>query len=130
MDTVIQLFSQFGVTWPKFLAQVILFLTVYIILKKFAFGPIIAIFEERRKTIEEGQANAEKIKKQLADSELPARKSSARPTPTPNALSKKAEPAATPPPKNTFSKPSRTPKASSRRPMKMWNSSAPAWSPR
>ena len=70
MDTVIQLFSQFGVTWPKFLAQVILFLTVYIILKKFAFGPIIAIFEERRKTIEEGQANAEKIKKQLADSEL------------------------------------------------------------
>jgi F-type H+-transporting ATPase subunit b len=70
MDTVTQLFTQFGITWPKFLAQVILFLTVYIILKKFAFGPIIAIFEERRKTIEEGQANAEKIKKQLAESEL------------------------------------------------------------
>jgi F-type H+-transporting ATPase subunit b len=70
MDTVTQLFTQFGITWPKFLAQVILFLTVYLILKKFAFGPIIAIFEERRKTIEEGQANAEKIKKQLAESEL------------------------------------------------------------
>lgn len=70
MDTVTQLFTQFGVTWPKFLAQVILFLTVYLILKKFAFGPIIAIFEERRKTIEEGQQNAEKIKKQLAESEL------------------------------------------------------------
>jgi F-type H+-transporting ATPase subunit b len=70
MDTVTQLFTQFGITWPKFLAQVILFLTVYLILKKFAFGPIIAIFEERRKTIEEGQLNAEKIKKQLAESEL------------------------------------------------------------
>ena len=70
MDTVTQLFTQFGVTWPKFLAQVILFLTVYLILKKFAFGPIIAIFEERRKTIEDAQANAEKIKRQLAESEL------------------------------------------------------------
>jgi F-type H+-transporting ATPase subunit b len=70
MDTVTQLFTQFGVTWPKFLAQVILFFIVYLILKKFAFGPIISVFEERRKTIEEGQANAEKIKRQLADSEL------------------------------------------------------------
>ena len=70
MDTVTQLFTQFGVTWPKFLAQVILFLTVYLILKKFAFGPIIAIFEERRKTIEDAQSNAEKIKRQLAESEL------------------------------------------------------------
>jgi F-type H+-transporting ATPase subunit b len=70
MDTVTQLFTQFGVTWPKFLAQVILFIIVYLILKKFAFGPIIAIFEERRKTIEDAQANAEKIKRQLAESEL------------------------------------------------------------
>jgi len=70
MDTVTQLFAQFGVTWSKFGAQVILFLIVYLILKKFAFAPIIAIFEARRRTIEEGQANAEKIKKQLAESEL------------------------------------------------------------
>jgi F-type H+-transporting ATPase subunit b len=65
-----QLLTQFGIAWPKFLAQVILFLIVYAILKKFAFGPIIAIFEQRRRTIEEGQANAEKIKKQLAESEI------------------------------------------------------------
>lgn len=70
MDTVTQLFSTFGVTWPKFIAQVILFLTVYTILRKFAFAPVIAIFEARRRLIEEGQANAEKIKKQLAESEL------------------------------------------------------------
>ncbi len=70
MDTVTQLFAQFGVTWSKFGAQVILFILVYLILKKFAFAPIIATFEARRRTIEEGQANAEKIKKQLAESEL------------------------------------------------------------
>jgi F-type H+-transporting ATPase subunit b len=70
MDTVHQLLTQFGVTWPKFLAQVVLFLIVYLILKKFAFGPVIAVFEERRRIIEEGQTNAEKIKKQLAESEL------------------------------------------------------------
>ena len=65
-----QLLTQFGISGPKFAAQVILFLIVYAILKKFAFGPIIAIFEQRRRTIEEGQANAEKIKKQLAESEI------------------------------------------------------------
>ena len=76
MDTVTQLLTQFGVNWPKFLAQVILFLIVYMILKKFAFAPVIAIFEERRRTIEEGQSNAAKIKKQLAESEIgiPAKK--------------------------------------------------------
>jgi F-type H+-transporting ATPase subunit b len=65
-----QLLTQFGVAWPKFLAQVILFLIVYAILRKFAFGPIIAIFEQRRRTIEEGQSNAEKIRRQLAESEI------------------------------------------------------------
>ena len=53
-----QLLTQFGIAWPKFAAQVILFLIVYAILRKFAFAPIIAIFEQRRRTIEEGQANA------------------------------------------------------------------------
>ena len=70
MDTVTQLFTTFGVTWPKFIAQAVLFLIVYSILKKFAFGPIIDVFERRRKVIEEAQENAEKIKKQLAESEL------------------------------------------------------------
>jgi F-type H+-transporting ATPase subunit b len=70
MDAITQLFDTFGVTWPKFISQVILFLVVYLILKKFAFGPVLAMLEERRKRIEEGQLNAEKIKKQLAEAEL------------------------------------------------------------
>lgn len=69
MDILKQIFEQFGVEWPKFIAQVILFIIVYLILKKFAFGPIIAMLEERRKRIEEGMQNAEKIKQQLAESE-------------------------------------------------------------
>jgi len=70
MDTVSELFNTFGVTWTKFLAQVILFVIVYVVLSKFAFGPVLAMLEERRKRIEEGQLNAEKIKKQLAEAEL------------------------------------------------------------
>ncbi|HEY5812898.1 MAG TPA: F0F1 ATP synthase subunit B [Terrimicrobiaceae bacterium] len=70
MDIITQIFSNFGVTWPKFIAQVILFLLVYWVLNTYAFGPIIKMLNERRRRIEEGQHNAEKIKKQLAEAEL------------------------------------------------------------
>lgn len=69
MDQVTNLLTQFGVTWPKLIAQILIFLTLYITLNKLAFGPIIKVLEERRRRIEEGQANAEKIKTQLAESE-------------------------------------------------------------
>jgi F-type H+-transporting ATPase subunit b len=62
--------AQFGVDWPHFIAQLVLFLIVYFVLNKFAFGPLLKILDERRKRIEEGQINAEKIKKQLAEAEL------------------------------------------------------------
>ena len=70
MESLLQIFETFGVSWPKFGAQAILFLIVYLILNKFAFGPVVAMFEERRRRIEEGQLNAERIKKQLAESEV------------------------------------------------------------
>lgn len=70
MDILSQIFATFGVTWPKLIAQIILFLVVYFILSKFAFKPILAMLEERRRRIEEGQSNAEKIKRQLAEAEL------------------------------------------------------------
>jgi F-type H+-transporting ATPase subunit b len=70
MDVITQIFSNFGVTWPKFIAQVILFLLVYWVLSKYAFGPVLKMLHERRRRIEEGQHNAEKIKKQLAEAEL------------------------------------------------------------
>ena len=58
--------QQFGVYWPNLIAQVVLFAIVYWVLKRFAFRPVIAMLEERRRRIEEGQLNAENIKKQLA----------------------------------------------------------------
>lgn len=69
MDQFTTLMTDFGVNLPKLLAQVILFLIVYFTLNKFAFGPIIKMLEERRRRIEEGQTNAEKIKVQLAEAE-------------------------------------------------------------
>ena len=70
MDVITEIFTNFGVTWPKFIAQVILFLIVYWVLNKYAFGPVLKMLDERRRRIEEGQHNAEKIKKQLAEAEL------------------------------------------------------------
>jgi F-type H+-transporting ATPase subunit b len=70
MDTISQIFTNFGVDWHKFLSQVILFLVVYWVLSKYAFGPVLKMLQERRRRIEEGQHNAEKIKRQLAEAEL------------------------------------------------------------
>lgn len=70
MHVLTDLFENFGVDWPKFLAQTALFLIVYLVLRRFAFASVITMLEERRRRIEEGQLNAEKIKKQLAEAEL------------------------------------------------------------
>ncbi len=69
-----EILTGLGVYWPNFIAQVLIFLIVYMILKKFAFGPITDILEERRKRIEENEADREKIKAQLANSEEEAAK--------------------------------------------------------
>src|SRR6476619_2250111 len=52
----------FGWNWKLFLSQVISFGIVAFILQRFAYTPILALFEE-------GQINAEKIKKELAEAE-------------------------------------------------------------
>ena len=59
----------FGWNWKLFLAQVISFCIVAFLLRRFAYKPILAILEDRRRKIEEGQLNAEKIRKQLAEAE-------------------------------------------------------------
>ena len=64
-----EILHTFGVNWAAFFAQVITFGIVFYILKTYAFQPIINVLEERRTRISEGQANAEKIKRQLAESE-------------------------------------------------------------
>jgi F-type H+-transporting ATPase subunit b len=59
----------FGLNMPFFIAQVVNFFLVVFILKKFAFGPVQAILEQRRSRIAEGEAKLKQIEKQLAESE-------------------------------------------------------------
>ena len=59
----------FGWNWELFLSQVISFTIVAFLLRRFAYKPILAILEDRRRKIEEGMLNAEKIRKELAEAE-------------------------------------------------------------
>src|SRR6266516_2863596 len=59
----------FGWNWQLFLSQVISFCIVALLLRKFAYKPILGVLEERRRRIEEGLINADKIKKELAEAE-------------------------------------------------------------
>ena len=59
----------FGFNAWLFFSQIISFLVVAFLLQKFAYKPILAVLEDRRKRIADGLANAEKIKQQLAESE-------------------------------------------------------------
>jgi F-type H+-transporting ATPase subunit b len=59
----------FGFNTWLFLSQVISFAIVAVLLRAFAYKPVLKILEERRQRIAEGLLNAEKIKQQLAEAE-------------------------------------------------------------
>jgi F-type H+-transporting ATPase subunit b len=55
---------------PKaFLIQLITFILAYLVLRRFAFGPIIKVLNERRTTIENGVKLGEQLKKDQAELE-------------------------------------------------------------
>jgi len=60
----------FGVDWSHLIAQMISFGIVCAILYKFAYRRVLAMLEQRRQQIAESQANAEKIKADLARTEV------------------------------------------------------------
>jgi F-type H+-transporting ATPase subunit b len=68
-DIIRETAETFGWNWKLFLSQVISFCIVAFLLRRFAYRPILAVLEERRRKIEEGQLNAEKIRKELAEAE-------------------------------------------------------------
>src|SRR2546421_8491726 len=68
-DMVRETGETFGFDVWIFLSQVISFIIVALVLRQFAYKPILAVLEERRQKIAEGLLNAEKIKEQLADAE-------------------------------------------------------------
>ena len=55
----------FGWDLKMFLSQVVSFVIVALLLRKFAYQPVQRVLEERRQRIAAGLANAEKIKQQL-----------------------------------------------------------------
>ena len=70
---VAQIARTFGVDWIHLGAQIISFGIVCLVLYKFAYGPILAMLEERRRQIALGLANAEKIKAELDRTEAQRR---------------------------------------------------------
>ena len=61
--------AQFGFALPNLLAQIIIFWIVFTVLKKKAFGPILAMLEQRRQRIADGETKLEKIASDLATAE-------------------------------------------------------------
>src|SRR5437016_11459609 len=59
----------FGLDLHHFISQVISFAIVAFLLYKFAYNRILNVLEERRQRIAEGLANADRIKKELAETE-------------------------------------------------------------
>jgi F-type H+-transporting ATPase subunit b len=64
-----QIARTFGVDWQHLIAQILSFCILCAILQRFAYRPVLATLEERRRRIAEGLANAENIKADLARTE-------------------------------------------------------------
>jgi F-type H+-transporting ATPase subunit b len=69
VDNFIDIGAKTGFTWPQFLAQCVAVTILFLFLQKFAWAPVRAKLEERRKIIADSMANADQIKKELADAE-------------------------------------------------------------
>jgi len=65
--------NSLAIAWPKLIAQVLIFCGVYFILNKKAFGPILAMLEQRKQRIADGEAKLDKIAKDLAEAEANAK---------------------------------------------------------
>src|SRR5579864_7486605 len=65
-----QLANTFGVDWPHLLSQIISFSIVCLLLYRFAYKPILKMLEERRRQIAQGLADTQKIRAELAETEV------------------------------------------------------------
>lgn len=71
-NPVTEIATQFGVTWQLLISQTVLFVIVALVLKKFAYAPILKMLDERKRRIAESMANADQIKKDLASAQAKA----------------------------------------------------------
>ena len=64
-----EILRKFHVSWPSFIAQWVNFIIICLLLKKFAYAPVLEILDTRRNRIAEGEAKMEEIQKKLDESE-------------------------------------------------------------
>ena len=64
-----ELFSKLGIDWRLLAAQLINFLILLFVLRRFAYKPILKLLDERRQKIADGLANAQKAKSNLEEAE-------------------------------------------------------------
>lgn len=67
MEDTLQLL---GIQWPKLLAQFLNFAIVMFILWRWAYKPVFSVLEARRQKIADGVTNADRIKVELAKTEV------------------------------------------------------------
>ena len=61
--------KEFHITGWNFIAQCVAFLIVAFALKTFAFGPVLAVLEKRRRRIADGEDNLRKVEAQISENE-------------------------------------------------------------
>jgi len=64
-----ELLENFGVNWKLLLAQVVNFGILFYVLKRFAYGPIVNMLEERQKRIKKGLQEAAESEQKLREAE-------------------------------------------------------------
>jgi F-type H+-transporting ATPase subunit b len=68
-NAVDKIVKTFGLHWSLFISQLVAFLVVCFLLKKFAYGPVMEMLEQRKQRIADGEAKLVEIEKQLQESE-------------------------------------------------------------
>jgi F-type H+-transporting ATPase subunit b len=66
MDEIGRILGSFGVSWATFLANLLNFVVLLIVLQFFAYKPLLKMLDERRKRIADSMKQAEQIKEELA----------------------------------------------------------------
>jgi F-type H+-transporting ATPase subunit b len=66
MGAAQQIAETFGLSWGTFIPYLINFIIILVVLRIFAYKPILAMLDERRKTIAQSMQEAQRIKEELA----------------------------------------------------------------
>ncbi len=72
MQAIVDLFTDFGVTWDRLLAQLITFAVLLIILRLFLYKPMLKMLDERKQRIAQGLKDADEAGKAKVSSEKEA----------------------------------------------------------